>query len=126
MKKLNILIYSLVVVMFGSWFFCDMLKTVPIPFLTYFGMVHWIPEIILLFCVAYDLGDKLPKQTIHTITIAIFLLPLLYYTIVGQTFIYIIFGFGAGCLFSGLFLYGYIRGHNAKKRVDTSDPPRYR
>ena len=120
MKKLNILIYFLAAIMFGTWLFCDMLMIIRIPFLTYFGITHWVPEIILLFCISYDLGNKLTKQAVHTITIAIFLLPLLYYGLVGQTFIYIIFGFGAGCFFSGIFLYGYVRGQRAKINRQTT------
>ena len=119
MKKLKILIYSLVAIMFVTWLFCDILKTIPIPFLTYFGMAHWIPELLFLFCVAYDLSDKLTKKSVNTITIAIFLLPLLYYGLVGQTFVHIIFGFGAGSLFSGTFLYGIFMGIKLKSTDKT-------
>jgi len=114
MKKLKILIYILVTITFGTWFSCDILRIIQVPFLTYFGVTHWIPELLFMFCVAYDFGDKLTKQTMHTITIAVFLLPLLYYGLVGQTLIYIVFGFSTGCLFSGVFLYGYVRGHRTK------------
>jgi len=114
MKKLNILIYSLATITFVAWLFCDMLKLIPIPFLVYFGLTHWIPELLLIFCVAYDMSHKLTKKSVNTITIAIFLFPLLYYSLTGQTFVFVVFGFGAGALFSGTFLYGIFMGIKLK------------
>jgi len=114
MKKLNILIYFLVAITFITWLSCDILRTIQVPFLTYFGVTHWIPELLFMFCVAYDLSDKLPKQTINKIVIAIFFFPFLYYSLTGQTFVYIIFGFGAGALFSSIFFYGIYIGIKLK------------
>ena len=114
MKKLKFLIYFLAAIMFITWLFCDMLKLIKIPFLVYFGLTHWIPELLLIFCISYDMSHKLTKKSVNTITIAIFLFPFLYYGLTGQTFVYIIFGFGAGSLFSGTFLYGIFMGIKLK------------
>jgi F0F1-type ATP synthase assembly protein I len=113
MKKIKILIHTLIIITFFVWLFCDMLKIIKTP-LSYYGMSHWIPELLFIFCVAYDMSDRLSKRSINTITIGIFLYPLLYYVLVGQTLVYLTFGFGAGALFSGVFLHGIYVGIKLK------------
>lgn len=107
LKKLNVLdliILGLFIITFLTWLYCDILKTYLTP-LTYFGMNHWIPECLLMFCIGWDTSDWLKHWFVDMIAILTFLLPVIHYGL-SFRFAESIFGIGAGCLFSGLFLLG--------------------
>jgi len=116
MKKLDFIIYGLFIVVFVVWFFVDILKLIWVPVLTYFGMTHWVPEVLLVFCIGADISTRLTPRRRDIITLITFLYPWLYYMIqsgfrVAET----IFGFGAGCVFSGVFLAGIWYGKHHKQ-----------
>ena len=94
-----------------------MLKLVWTP-LTPFGMSHWIPEVFLVLSIGYSVSGmhSITKTEAELIVIALFLYPLLYYALTEKTLFHTIFGFGAGCLFSGVFLVGIWMGRKRKKK----------
>lgn len=105
MKKLDVVIFSLFVVTFVVWYVYDILQLFWTP-LTQFGMTHWVPELVLIFLIGYDSCVKMSQSKIDIISIAVFLFPFLYYIMAGETMAEYVFGFGAGCVFSGVFLSG--------------------
>ena len=106
-EKLDLLILGVFIITIFVWFYFDMLQQVWTP-LTDYGMNHWVSELLLIFLLAYDICDnpKITKGELDVIIIILFLYPFLYYIFTGGTIAEYVFGFGAGCIFSGIFLLG--------------------
>lgn len=119
MDRIGLAIIISFVVTLVVWLVCDVMQIIVTP-LSFLGMTHWIPEFYVIFFFGYDSAFKIKPKLIDTIAIGIFLYPLLYYIIMGSSIIEYMFGFGAGCLFSCIFLIGvWGREKNAGKE------PRY-
>jgi len=104
LNKLDIVIVIIFITTFVVWLLCDMLKIIWTP-LNYFGMSHWIPEVLLIFFIGWDVSDWLKHWFVDLICILTFLYPIIHYGMALKLAEFI-FGFGAGCLFSGVFLLG--------------------
>lgn len=118
LKLLDILIICTFITTALTWLFVDMLKLINIPFLTFYGITHWLPELLFVFLVGYSLvgNNKISPVELDIIIVVLFLYPLIYYGFTGHSIPEYIFGFGTACIFSGIFLLGVWYGKKTKPK----------
>lgn len=117
-NKISIVIILSTIATFVTLVFVDISHLVTTP-LSPLGVNHWIPELITIFFIGYQLTRKINRVVVYAIVISVFLYPFLTYTLVygttGRSL-----GLGTASLFAAVFLVGVWSGSKKEtsKRED--------